>query len=217
MAASPEEGPGHRPNRIRALEAAGLLRYGWPSRRDSGDGVEEAANALWRAREEACWEAVSVRLAAEIAALEAAHEAARARLGERQRKRRARLKGALEAGRPGIRTRLRRMLWWLRLRAFGGGSWRAAKDALAGNPPPARHWRAALERRHGLQDAAAARRHERRLGRAASRAARAYRAAMGRQASRCRRDAVARLASREDRAAGVTARAAATDPELAGR
>ena len=55
--------------RLRALEAAGVLRYQWPPGTDGQDDVEETAARLWRAREETSWEALQLRLETSFAAI----------------------------------------------------------------------------------------------------------------------------------------------------
>lgn len=107
--------------RLRALEAAGVLRYQWPPGTDGQDDVEETAARLWRAREETSWEALQLRLETSFAAIEAEHTRQWRRVLGRQKARSQGLQAAHEGEPTRIPLRLRRLEWWLRLRAAGGG------------------------------------------------------------------------------------------------
>ena len=201
--------------RRRALEASGILRYQWAGKPDGGDDVDETAAGLWRAREEASWEAAQRRLETTLAALETEHGRQWRRQLGRQKRRKARLQAAIE-GEPGrIPVLPRRLWWWLRLRPAGGGGILTLGTALKGGADTAAEWTEALERKHVLQAASLGERHERQLARAAHAVARAYGADMDRQVARCRRDATALLAAEPDREAGVKARPMAASAELA--
>ena len=201
--------------RRRALEASGVLRCQWPLEAEGQDDVDETAAGLWRAREDASWEALLLRLDTSFAAIETEHSRQWRRVLARQKHRKNRLQAALEAAPSKVPLRLRRLWWWLRLRSAGGGGIRTVKFALKGDPRTGPEWSGALERKHSLQSAALGERHERQLARAAFEAARAYRADMNRQVALCRRDAAALLPGPADREAGVQARPMASSGDLA--
>ena len=194
--------------RHRALEAAGVLRYHWTPT-DGQDDVEETAARLWRAREEASWEALRLRLETTFAATETEQTRQWRRVLGRQRARKQGLQAALEGEPSRIPLRLRRLWWWLRLRSAGSGGIRTAKAALKGDPGTWAEWTEALERKHALQSAKLGERHERQLARSAFEAQRGYGSDMDRQVELCRRDATVLLAANADREAGVQARPAA--------
>ena len=192
--------------RRRALEASGLLRFRWPAvASGSRDDVDETAEGLWRAREEASWEALQLRLSTAFGALETEHVRQSRRLGARQNKRRSRLQAALDGERSWLPVKLRRLWWWLRLCRSGGGDWRTLRSALAASGPTAGEWMRALERQLLWQSERLRQRQERRLARTAHAAARAYRVDLDGQVAVCRRDALALLPGPIDREAGVRA------------
>ena len=107
--------------RRRALEASGILRCQWPLKAEGQDDVDETADGLWRAREDASWEALLLRLETSFAAIETEHSRQWRRVLARQKHRESRLQATLEAAPSRVPLRLRRLWWWLRLRSAGGG------------------------------------------------------------------------------------------------
>ena len=83
--------------RRRALEASGILRCQWPLEAEGQDDVDETADGLWRAREDASWEALLLRLDTSFAAIETEHSRQWRRVLARQKHRESRLQAALEA------------------------------------------------------------------------------------------------------------------------
>ena len=59
--------------RRRALAASGILRCQWPLEAQGQDDVDETAAGLWRAREDASWEALLLRLDTSFAVIETEH------------------------------------------------------------------------------------------------------------------------------------------------
>ena len=103
--------------RRRALEASGILRCQWPFKAEGQDDVDETADGLWRAREDASWEALLLRLETSFAAIETEHSRQWRRVLARQKHRECRLQATLEAVPSRVPLRLRRLWWWLRLRS----------------------------------------------------------------------------------------------------
>ena len=83
--------------RRRALEASGILRCQWPLKAEGQDDVDETADGLWRAREDASWEALLLRLDTSLAAIETEHSRQWRRVLARQKHRESRLQATLEA------------------------------------------------------------------------------------------------------------------------
>ena len=108
--------------RRRALEASGILRCQWPLKAEGQDAVDETAAGLWRAREDASWEALLLRLETSFAAIETEHSRQWRRVLARQKHWESRLQATLEAAPSRVPLRLRRLWWWLRLRSAGGGA-----------------------------------------------------------------------------------------------
>ncbi|MCY4595569.1 MAG: hypothetical protein OXC19_12345 [Bryobacterales bacterium] len=124
-----------RANRRRyALEAACVLRYQWTPRTDSQDDVEETATRLWRAREEASWEALRRRLATSFATTETEHTRQWRRVLGRQKARKNGLQSALEGEPSRVPLCLRRLWWWLGLRSAGSGGIRTASSGELAPP-----------------------------------------------------------------------------------
>ena len=202
--------------RQRALEASGVLRLQWPRKPEGKpDDVDETAEGLWRAHEEASWEKLQLRLATSFEAVETEQTRQWRRVLAARKRREARLRAAIEGEPSRAPLPLRRLWWWIRLRSAGGGGVRTLWPALKGKPGTAAEWTEAQERKHALQSDALGERHERQLARAAHAAARAYKSEMDGQVELCRRDARALLPGQPDREAGVRARPMASSPELA--
>lgn len=184
--------------RRRALAAAGIVRYAWQPK-DGVDGVDAAAEAAWKARERACWDALLEACETGLAALEVEQTRDWRRLLARHERESERLPAALGGGWRAVPA-----LWWLRLRRHGARGLGTLRAATRGDRRAGLDWEAALQLRQQSEAAALGDAHEARIRRLATRAGRAYAAAMRGLAERCRRDAEALLpAAEDDLAAGV--------------